>query len=557
MFRKTRTESQLDAFSSIPNLLTGKSYEQFNDPDYWNNVFRTQVLGRINEDIFMVLFEEKKGAPNSSVSTLLGMMILKEAFGLSESQLFERCRFDMLMRSALGLFNMSDPLPVESTYYLFRSRINEYTKKSGIDLIEKAFNEITKGQVIDFCVSGNTVRMDSKLISSNIAFYKRYEIVHQTLALFCKNIDNETKANLNTEESELMKEILKEEGGKVVYRSNKEEVTHRMHYLGELAYKLIMMTKHLSNPYFQTLQRVFNEHFQVKEEEKIEIRPREEIKAESVQSPHDPECGYRNKDDKPVKGYSYNFTETCDKDELSLITSIQVETATIPDNDFLIPATEQTKEVLGHPLENLHTDGAYNSQTNQIYIQEEKINLYLSALQGQKGRFDLNLTEKGLEVTDMKTNEKQLAIQTKTGKWRIKVDNKIRYFTQKQIDSCRLRKEIEQYPPEIRKIRNNVEATIFQVCFYTRNNKSKYRGKIKQKMWATFRCIWINLVRIINYLRKQSPESVFNVRIGLKNSFFSLFHSIKKAIIADYPGFLLKYSVFLYLLPEIKIKPSL
>ena len=48
------------------------------------------------------------------------------------------------------------------------------------DLFEKCFKQITKEQVKEYRISGKSVRMDSKLISSNIAWYSRYEIIHET-----------------------------------------------------------------------------------------------------------------------------------------------------------------------------------------------------------------------------------------------------------------------------------------------------------------------------------------------------------------------------------------
>jgi len=56
--------------------------------------------------------------------------------------------------------------------------------------------------------------------------------------------------------------------------------------------------------------------------------------------------------------------------------------------------------------------------------------------------------------------------------------------------------------------RNNVEATIFQFGYTLKNKKSKYRGLIKQKLWAYNRCLWINLVRIINFT-KQTCQRTF------------------------------------------------
>ena len=123
MFRKSTSHTQGNLFSSVPSILDGKSLNQYNDTGGWHNQFRKLIVSRIDESIFSVLFSQKMGAPNSPVSQLVSMMILKEAFGWSDSQLFENCRFNLLVRSALGLFNLGDEIPADSTYYLFRKRI--------------------------------------------------------------------------------------------------------------------------------------------------------------------------------------------------------------------------------------------------------------------------------------------------------------------------------------------------------------------------------------------------------------------------------------------------
>lgn len=53
---------------------------------------------------------------------------------------------------------------------------------------------------------------------------------------------------------------------------------------------------------------------------------------------------------------------------------------------------------------------------------------------------------------------------------------KWRYFLPKQLESMRSRQLMEDIPPEEKNKRNNVEASIFQLCFHTRNNKTRYRG---------------------------------------------------------------------------------
>ena len=41
-------------------------------------------------------------------------------------------------------------------------------------------------------------------------------------------------------------------------------------------------------------------------------------------------------------------------------------------------------------------------------------------------------------------------------------------------------------------LKNNVEAAMFQLTFHTCNNKTRYRGLMKQKIFALSRCLWVN-----------------------------------------------------------------
>jgi hypothetical protein len=177
MFRKSSKSAQFDIFGSVPSLLPEGATRKYNDSSYWHNQFRKEVLDFIDETHFKVLFNDTMGAPNASIRLLVGMMILKEAFDWSDSQLFEQCQFNLLTRSALGLVNMNDPLPAESTYYLLRKRIYEYNRDTGKDLLEQTFAHITHEQIKQFDVNGRNIRMDSKLIGSNIAYFSRYVIL--------------------------------------------------------------------------------------------------------------------------------------------------------------------------------------------------------------------------------------------------------------------------------------------------------------------------------------------------------------------------------------------
>lgn len=86
--------------------------------------------------------------------------------------------------------SLDDKLPSLDTYYLFRRRVCAYHDEHGVDLMKECFERLVGGQVRELGISGKCVRMDSKLIGSNIAKCSRYELVHRTLAKFLSHKEN-------------------------------------------------------------------------------------------------------------------------------------------------------------------------------------------------------------------------------------------------------------------------------------------------------------------------------------------------------------------------------
>ena len=516
MFKKTK-DTQVNLYSSAAGLFPERSQKIYDDEGAWHNKFRQQVTDRIDENLFKPLYCGNNGTPNASLKVLVGMMVLKEAEGLSDEKLFENCRFNLLTRSAIGLLNVDDELPTESTYYLFRKRIVEYANKGNANLLEVVFEQVTAGQSVEFKVSGKRIRMDSKLLGSNIAWLSRYEIVHETLRIFY-NKEGRESGKIDESTNVILENLLKIEGNKIVYISTNEEVKTKLQQLGELIYKILPIFSKLETKEYQTLKRVFKEQFRVKHKE-VKIREKEKISARSVQSPHDTDSTYRDKNGDKCKGYSINVTESCDDEGLNLIGNVDVRNASASDVDFFEDGITKVQEVFTEKVEAAHADGAYHSPDNQKFCRENKIELHLHAIQGAKGRYELDMNDGKLKVHDTKT-DKELEtheITTKKGerKWRIKAEKGYRYFTKKEIENSELRKKIVETPLEILQKRNNVEATIFQLGYHYPNAKSRYRGQIKHQMWANLRCLWVNFVRIRKFVTKRGKEALISAKTAI------------------------------------------
>lgn len=504
MFKKSTTTKQLDLFSSPSGLMCKRESCKYDNPAAWHNKFYREVTCNIDEEIFRPLFAEERedgrdGRPNAPIRILIAMSILKEGCGCSDETLYENCCFNMLYRSALGLVKLDEQCPSIDSYYTLRRNMTKYQEETGIDLFDKCFKGITRKQALEYRISGKAVRMDSKLISSNIAWFSRYEIIHETL------MQQVSKSEIESIEDQLIRQqaldFYEEDAQKTVYRTDSETMEKRMLTLGIVIDYILTHSPEDSKP---LLSRVFNEQYDKAEDGTITVRDKKLVSAKSVQNPNDPDAHYRSKAGKKVKGFSTNITETCDEENKpNLVTDVEVGGATTADNTYVESGVKGTEDVTGNKVDTLYCDGAYQSENNRKFADEQDIALITGGLQGNHSRFDLEQTDATtLEVTDKHTGEVINAIPVKNDKWKISVINKKgkktwRYFGKEQIDNAQTKKKVESVPFEKRKRRNNVEATIFQYCFHTRNNKTRYRGLIKHKMQALARCAWINVRRLL------------------------------------------------------------
>lgn len=506
MFRKTESTPQLDLFTAPSNILPRRAQKKYTDEKAWHNQFFKLVTSRIDEESFRPLFEATTmGAPNASVRILVAMSILKEGFGCSDEDLFEKCEFDLLARRALGLEMLDDKLPSLDTYYLFGRRLTEYEQRTGINLMERCFEQVTGEQVKLFKISGSSVRMDSKLIGSNIAQYSRYELIHRTL---CKVLRQDgVMTMLNPKLRKGAEVWLGEDSGKTVYRSNKDEMAQRLVRIGLYIYAVLKRLKD-DAPGYDLLHRVFHDQYVV-EKGRVELKDKHKVASDSLQSPDDPDATYRDKGGQKVSGYVTNITETIESDKPSIITSVQTEPVTFADCNFLQDAISNTERVTGHLVENVYADGAYQSPENREFARLHMgMQLLTGKLQGGcRYLLDREHGTDNLKVTDTETGEVFDAIYVGENKregkhWRVnlshvKPTHPWRYFNENEVRRSELRRKIESLSPQEQHKRNNIEAAMFQYSFHTRNGKTRYRGLFRHRLQAFHRCMWMNLRRLV------------------------------------------------------------
>ena len=511
MFKQHKEPTIPTLFTGFGQILGKKKMQRLEDKKSWDSIFRNDVTYRIDEKVFSEIYNHDTGRPNSPIRIIVSMLILKEGFGWSDSELYESCRFNMLVMNALGLSNASDEVPVESTYYDFKKKLYEYQLQTGRSLIAEACEKTTKTQAEIYSVNARWIRMDSKLVGSNIVKCTRLQLIISCLQEFYKSLDEKSREKLLKEDRNVLEEIIRKKAYQIVYILTEGQKEEYLKKFGNILSRIEQIYKDkdgntsgdIKKEKYEMIVRLLNEQYDSKGD-KIELKAESEIPSDAIQSPYDTDAAYRKKADKKVRGYSLNVTETCNKEGLNLLISAEVYKANKSDNEMLKEGVIKAEEICGK-VEKISVDGAYHSAENQEYAKENGKQIHLSGISGGEGDYDFEEKDGEIKVTNKESGEEIIAHITKKGHYRIKESNgKRRYFTKEQILSYKKRKEVEELPKEIRNVRCNIEASIFQSCFHLRKDKTRYRGWFKHEIWAKCRMMWSNMVRIKNYSNKLS-----------------------------------------------------
>ena len=104
MFRENDEHIQFDSFD--PFQLMGKNVRRRLEMS-WAGTFYREIFCRIGEAPFAVLYSDEPSRPNAAVNVLVSAEILKAGFGWSDEELYGHLQFNLQVRYALGLRDMS------------------------------------------------------------------------------------------------------------------------------------------------------------------------------------------------------------------------------------------------------------------------------------------------------------------------------------------------------------------------------------------------------------------------------------------------------------------
>lgn len=325
----------------------------------WAHQFRGSALGLIDEGRFAKYFDPENGRPNKSIRLVIGVLVLKEVFDLTDAEALEQLEWNTAWHYAL------DTSPEEA--HLCQKTLHNYrTLMVGDDEGAGLFESTTARLITASGVRTGRQRQDSTHIVSNIKLLTRLGLFVKTITGFLKALRDEHPRLCARVSAELCGRYLDREGYFADARGS--EAPRRLQDAALDTYWLVTEFgehKHVTAmESFQLLARLYAEQCVPPDTdtdlpERIDLQERPS--SSSLQSPSDPDMTYGHKG----KGYEVQVAESCDeKNAFEVLTAVDVNNANESDQQQVKPMLEQIRRTCGTAPAEMHADSGYASGEN-------------------------------------------------------------------------------------------------------------------------------------------------------------------------------------------------
>jgi len=341
----------------------------------WAGQFRQHALPLIGEEQFRDLYCADNGRPNKPVRTVVGVLVLKEMFDLTDEETLYRVDFDLGWQAALDL-TPEEAHCCQKTLHNFRAKL------LGNEQAKQLFSRMTDAMVKSLGISVSKQRLDSTHIVSNIARLTRLGLFCATIRLFLRELKKDLPEKYKRIPEPLCLRYVKEDGGDAPYHDTKSTETHRrLNVCARDVYRLLDRFKQdkdvLKLKSLGILDRLYLEQCDISDQmppEKddadatesiapIKVKECKEVSSASLQSPHDIDVTYSGH---KGKGYEVQVAETVGNgDKPELITYVDTTPACQSDEAATVSAIEALTGREIQP-EELVTDTNYASAANVI-----------------------------------------------------------------------------------------------------------------------------------------------------------------------------------------------
>jgi len=515
MFKKNIDHAQADIFG-LYNTLPENMKKGVEKSEHYT--FYKLIFCNIKEALFSKLYSNKKSRPNAPINAMVASLILMHRYNWTYEQLFEHIQFHILVKIALGL-DCIDKIPFcSATLFNFQNRLAKHFIQTGENLLEQVFDQLTEKQLKTLKLKTSIQRTDSFAAASNIRNYSHLQLLVELVIRIYRILSDKDKKRFLKH----FEPYINKTSGQYIYPLQASDIPHEIEKIGHLYHWIEKNLKPSYSEYdvFKTFERVYSEQFTVIQQ-KIKIKPPEQISSSSVQSPDDLDATYRNKEGKSLRGQSINIVETAHPDnQINLITDVSTNPLNKDDSKVLNERLDTIKEKTPE-LKELHFDGAYGNTDNDKKFEKHKITPVQTAVRGAKPAVDMNIEK--VSETEYTVNCPLQSVQSKPTRKRHKAifdlaickncssrgkcqtikrkNDRAFYFTYDYYLSNKRQKVIDSIPVERRKLRSNIEATVNEFVRKMPNRKLKVRGTFKASIFAFSCAMSINFGRIYRLIQ--------------------------------------------------------
>ena len=377
-FKENNTQ-QL-TFNDITSNLTARERKILDKS--WAKDFAERIFPLINEKRYSVLYSDIASRPNTPVNVIIGSLVLKEIFDLTDDEMVETLMFDIRFRYALHTTSYEEQPLSDKTLSRFRVRCYTYETQTGRDLIHETINELSGEMATIMKINRRLKRMDSFLVESNIKKLSRLELIYTC-------VSNLVTRLYKLENDELLAgfETYYDPGdyNRVIYNNRSADTDMRIDLVIRDAGKLVEECNGNFDDLaeYQLLLRVMKEQTIQGNDNRIRLRTKEDGGMDSgmLQNPSDPDATYREKSGKQHKGYVANVVESAGENG-TIITDYQYEQNT--HNDSLFLAETITKMGVQPEPVTLVADRGYSGTDNRMNAADNNIELITTEMNGRK-----------------------------------------------------------------------------------------------------------------------------------------------------------------------------
>ena len=533
MSQSTYRPAQGSLFDPILNL-TGRQFKKLDEG--WAGHFYREIFPLLVEleELFAPLYSP---LPNSRPSTpthyILGMLVLKSLFRLTDEEVEERMNFSIDFQYALGTTSFAHQPVNQRSLNRFRAANALYTQETGIDLLKEFSGKLAERLKEAWIGPKRKRRMDSVMIDNSCRHLSRLQLAHVVTknALF---LLQEHQIDIPEELHHYIEDF---DENNVTYHSTlpakeKLEVAFR----DACAARALIPSELQDQEEALLLNRFIDEQIILSDDGSFEtVRDGKTLTSTTLNNPADPESTIRTKAGETHIGYVGNMAETVDEETgHKIIDSMDLQPNIYSDSQFA--RDEIAKMAEAGDTSTLVTDGAYSSVDNVNLAAKNGIELIGTAMTGKETPdlvAEFTIDEETETVTCPAGKEADKATHCeKDDSWNVSFmkDSKCAdcpfaangqcplknrkhvrsgRISQKMIQRAQLQRQTQtaEFGDNYR-FRNGVEAIPSQLRRMQNIDHLPFRGLVRKKQGFVLAITAINVRRVLRYAKEGAKNGL-------------------------------------------------